>query len=325
MLRTPGTLFIRCISAKLTHDTETFGRMDPYVKITIGATTLKTKTHNSAGKTPRWEETLKFKLSGSEEEIKIAVWDEDMTNDDLVGDTVYFLDEIKSKGKFQEAVKLAYKGKEAGIVNIEFEFFSEAIQTSTHFMHQAPIHTQGMINPLPQGMLGQPIYNQMQMGFQQNILPQMNLPMGMPPGSVPPFQQPPNQFGGVPQGYQPPIGSIPMQGGQVPVYNQMQQHFPQYMQQNYNQQMPGQYLPPQPQQYVNQLHQQQLGQPAQLNPGMPPLLQQQQQQPPIAMGQPIQQNQMPQSKDISQQQPQSQQLPKQDLYHYGYFDPTQSQ
>lgn len=44
----------------------------------------------------------------------IEVWDEDMATDDLVGATTYFLDEIKSKGKFTEAVKLAYKGKESG-------------------------------------------------------------------------------------------------------------------------------------------------------------------------------------------------------------------
>ena len=55
MMRSPGTLFIRCMHAKLTHDTETFGKMDPYVKVTIGGQSQKTKTHNSGGKTPRWE------------------------------------------------------------------------------------------------------------------------------------------------------------------------------------------------------------------------------------------------------------------------------
>ncbi len=48
--------------------------------------------------------------------MKFAVYDEDMTTDDLVGDTVYFLDEIKQKGKFQEEIKIAYKGKQAGTV-----------------------------------------------------------------------------------------------------------------------------------------------------------------------------------------------------------------
>lgn len=48
--------------------------------------------------------------------MQIAVYDEDLTKNDLVGDTMYFLDELKTKGKFSEPVKIAYKGKEAGIV-----------------------------------------------------------------------------------------------------------------------------------------------------------------------------------------------------------------
>lgn len=48
--------------------------------------------------------------------MHIEVYDEDMTKNDLVGETMYFLDEIKTKGKFNEQVKIAYKGKEAGIV-----------------------------------------------------------------------------------------------------------------------------------------------------------------------------------------------------------------
>jgi hypothetical protein len=39
-----------------------------------------------------------------------------MTTDDLVGETIYFLDEIKNKGKINEDVKIAYKGKESGVV-----------------------------------------------------------------------------------------------------------------------------------------------------------------------------------------------------------------
>lgn len=48
--------------------------------------------------------------------MKIAVYDEDLTSDDLVGETTYFLDEIRTKGKFSDAIKIAYKGKEAGTV-----------------------------------------------------------------------------------------------------------------------------------------------------------------------------------------------------------------
>ena len=77
------------------------------MKVTIGTQSQKTKTHRSAGKTPRWEETLRFKVS-NEEELKLEVYDEDLITHDLVGETTYFLDEIKAKKKISENVKIAY-------------------------------------------------------------------------------------------------------------------------------------------------------------------------------------------------------------------------
>ncbi|CDW85876.1 xyppx repeat family protein [Stylonychia lemnae] len=316
MQRSPGTLFIKCKDARLTHDTETFGKMDPFVKITIHQQEMQTKTHRNAGKNPRWEETLKFKLQGFEEELKLAVYDEDMTKNDLVGDTIFFLDEVKSKGKFTEAVKIAYKGKEAGVVNIEFEFFNEAIQSNHSFLHQAPVHNQGQVNYLPPGMIAQPLYNQMQVGFQQNMLQPMGFQNFAAPGQFPPPQgQFPPPMGMIPPGQIPPQGMIPplvqpigqqvpysgqqnipgvgqmgpaYQGQQqVPVYNQMQQNFPQYMQNNYNYQpgaLPNQY--PQQQQQMQQMQQQ------------PPFVQQNLQPPPVVQQQHQQQQPLP----LNQQQ-----------------------
>jgi hypothetical protein len=58
MIRKPGILRISPLTAKLFRDTETFGKMDPYVQIKIGDMKLKTKTHDSGGKAPRWSDTL---------------------------------------------------------------------------------------------------------------------------------------------------------------------------------------------------------------------------------------------------------------------------
>ena len=37
MFNNPGWLNVKLINAKLTHDTETFGKMDPYVIIKLGS------------------------------------------------------------------------------------------------------------------------------------------------------------------------------------------------------------------------------------------------------------------------------------------------
>ena len=58
---------------------------------------------------------MRFRLE-KEDEIKIEVMDKGMIMDDLVGESSYFLDEVKVKKRVSEQVKIAYKGKEAGVV-----------------------------------------------------------------------------------------------------------------------------------------------------------------------------------------------------------------
>jgi hypothetical protein len=43
-------LVIEPKTARLFRDTETFGKMDPYVKFTCGSSSKKTKTHTNGGK-----------------------------------------------------------------------------------------------------------------------------------------------------------------------------------------------------------------------------------------------------------------------------------
>ena len=51
---TSGTLKITVVEANLTRNTETFGKMDPYVKLETRMQKFKTTTINSGGKTPKW-------------------------------------------------------------------------------------------------------------------------------------------------------------------------------------------------------------------------------------------------------------------------------
>ena len=53
---TTGRLRLEIIEARLTRDTEAFGKMDPYVKIQMREQVFKTKTMQEAGKTPKWNQ-----------------------------------------------------------------------------------------------------------------------------------------------------------------------------------------------------------------------------------------------------------------------------
>jgi Ca2+-dependent lipid-binding protein len=49
-----GSLKLTVVQAQLTRNTETFGKMDPYVKIETRMQKFKTNTINGGGKTPKW-------------------------------------------------------------------------------------------------------------------------------------------------------------------------------------------------------------------------------------------------------------------------------
>ncbi len=54
-----GKFILVVKEANLIHDTEVFGKMDPYCLIKVGGLTKKTKVHNNGGKKPRWGEVSK--------------------------------------------------------------------------------------------------------------------------------------------------------------------------------------------------------------------------------------------------------------------------
>lgn len=78
------SLYVKPISALLTHDTELFSNMDPYVVIKIGHEKKKTSTHKEGGKKPKWNDVLIFRPSGGDD-MEISVYDKDTFTDDLVG------------------------------------------------------------------------------------------------------------------------------------------------------------------------------------------------------------------------------------------------
>ena len=79
-----GRLTVRPKCAKLTRDTEFFGKMDPYVVVKIGSFTQTSSVHSSGGKFPSWQDSLTFNLAG-EQTMEVEVWYKDkMKKDHLV-------------------------------------------------------------------------------------------------------------------------------------------------------------------------------------------------------------------------------------------------
>ena len=71
--------------AKLTRDTEVLGKMSPYVTMVFKGKKYKSKTMDSAGKTPKWSQKFVFEVSSADDELMLRVWDQDLTTSDAVG------------------------------------------------------------------------------------------------------------------------------------------------------------------------------------------------------------------------------------------------
>ena len=82
-----GPLHIKIIEAKLTRDTEMFGKMDPFLELSIGGVQIyKTAVIDEAGKTPQWNEAVDFEVKDMSAEVFFRVSDEDVTSNDIVGE-----------------------------------------------------------------------------------------------------------------------------------------------------------------------------------------------------------------------------------------------
>jgi len=126
-----GNVIIKPLSGQLTHDTDSWGKMDPYCKIKIGAQTEKSKECTDGGKFPSWTDTLTFRRD-KEDLINIEVWDADVGKDDLIGQGALAMSTVfNNSNKYNGWVDLTYKGKSAGKLLIDVQYFPDKAKTTT--------------------------------------------------------------------------------------------------------------------------------------------------------------------------------------------------
>lgn len=90
-------LNLTVVSANLTRDTETFGKMDPFTVVKYNGNEFKTTVKDSAGKTPVWNETFRIPLGENYQNkiLEFSVWDEDTLSNDLVGESSVPIRDLK--------------------------------------------------------------------------------------------------------------------------------------------------------------------------------------------------------------------------------------
>ena len=113
-----GQLIVKPICAKFTYDTEVFGKMDPYAKITIGGTIHKTSVAKDQGKNPNWQDTLNFRVNG-ESTMQVMCYDkDDFSKDDFIAECTVQLNEVYQRRNVSNWYNVTRKGKTAGQIMI---------------------------------------------------------------------------------------------------------------------------------------------------------------------------------------------------------------
>ena len=123
-----GTLSITVVEGKLTRDTETFGKMDPFVVLEYNGTKYKTRTHQGGGKLPTWNHEFQIKVGGLNDDIKISVMDEDVSSDDFVGMAMLKLSSLCINGGVRDWFPITYKEKSAGQILLQTKYVGAGVQ-----------------------------------------------------------------------------------------------------------------------------------------------------------------------------------------------------
>jgi len=82
-----GNLAIQVHSAQFVHDAGFLTKQDPYIRITVGDQSKRTRAISRAGKAVTWEETLTFTNVNQlgTKTVLISAWDKDFIRDDDIG------------------------------------------------------------------------------------------------------------------------------------------------------------------------------------------------------------------------------------------------
>jgi hypothetical protein len=172
---------VKPFSATLTRDTETFGTMDPYVKVKLGGNFQRGPTHENGGKNPSWQCSMKFQRT-NETCFVFEIWNSNSSKDDMIAQGSVDWDSAFANGrtKFNDWVALTYKGKPSGKLLVDLELQGvqqnqqQNLQQQQQFQQPSMFQQQQFIQPQQQMFVQQqPLLVQQQPQFiQQPIIQQ---------------------------------------------------------------------------------------------------------------------------------------------------------
>ena len=207
----PGTITIRPVEAKFTHDHDVLSKMDPYCTVHVGSQKVKGQVCKSGGKNPHWKDSITVQR-GAEPTMIIELKDKDtFTKDDLIGVCQVDLNSLESKNNISRWYPVFNNKQPAGEILIDITYTPLPTKYPlSNQMQQGPstgtIQPNYPSNPQQGGMIG----GQMHQGPTHGAV-QQTYPSGGQHGGMIPNQ----------------TQHMPNTGGVQPNYPSNVQHYPQ--------------------------------------------------------------------------------------------------
>ncbi|KAG1699050.1 hypothetical protein DVH05_014422 [Phytophthora capsici] len=116
-------LQVRAVSARNLIDVQTFGKQDPYCKLSLRSKSFRTKVHDNGDKTPEWNEVFILPVVDPQlDQLVIEVKNKNFTNSKLIGEcrlpVSLFLD-----GNIEDQwYALTNDSKSAGEINLRVQY-----------------------------------------------------------------------------------------------------------------------------------------------------------------------------------------------------------
>lgn len=124
-----GTLVVVVMKAKNLHNNRSVSKQNPFCTIRISSESQRTKAIVRGGQNPKWDEELRFRINREldSRHLKIAVFDQNGSNVDIIGDTLIPLAPAYNASVeegYDDWHQIRYNGKYVGEVYLETTFYS---------------------------------------------------------------------------------------------------------------------------------------------------------------------------------------------------------
>jgi Ca2+-dependent lipid-binding protein len=96
--------------------------MDPFLEIMYSGKSFKTHVIPQGGQEPVWNDSFKISISPLEEQIFFKCFDEDLLDNDIVGETSLKVYHLCSEISSRKWLPLKYKGKKSAMILLETRF-----------------------------------------------------------------------------------------------------------------------------------------------------------------------------------------------------------